>query len=312
MALSGASKDRLKAALGRKFAADEIDASLSLNTGNIYYVSSATGVGADVQERSGQSKDQPFATLDYAIGRTTASQGDVIVLMPGHAETTTAIALDVAGVAIVGLGYGRNRPTLTATTAATDLINVTAANCQIHNVRLVGAASGVTALLDGSSAADDFQMYNCALGLAATPLNAITWSGQRPHIEGLQVRQTANGNDYIVLFEAGVDGFIFKDWDVMAPNGIDNGLVGSGAFSHLGYTISNMRITGIDTLLLNFLSSSGLDGLVSNVAFAYSAAQTSVEDGVASATSKGAVFDRVFASDVASKIAARVPIVTAS
>ena len=311
MALSGATKDRLKAALGRKFAADEVDSSLSLNTGDVYFVSSATG--ADVTERSGLSKDAPFATLNYAITRATASNGDTIVLMPGHAETTTAIAWNKAGIRVVGLGYGRNRPNLTATAAATDLINVTAANGELRNVRLVGAASACTALLDGSSAADDFALYGVHLSLAATPLNAITWSGQRLVIEDLTVRQTANGNDYIVLFEAGVDGFIFKNWDVIASNGIDNGLVGSGAFSHVGYTISDMRLVGIDTLLLNFLSSSGtIDGLVSNVRFSYSAAQTSVEDGVAAATSKGVAYDNVYASDATGKTTGRIPLTSAN
>src|SRR5690349_4202727 len=47
----------------------------------------------------------PFATLDYAIGKCSDNRGDIIFVKPGHAETLTAaaaIALDVAGVAVVG------------------------------------------------------------------------------------------------------------------------------------------------------------------------------------------------------------------
>ena len=83
----------------------------------------------------------PFATLDYAIGRCTANRGDIIFIKPGHAETitsATAINLDVAGVAIVGLGSGTKRPTFTYTTANTATIPVTADNMSIQNCRFIG------------------------------------------------------------------------------------------------------------------------------------------------------------------------------
>jgi hypothetical protein len=92
---------------------------------------------------SGTDPLQPFATVDYAVSQCTANKGDVVIVMPGHTETTTAVGLDVIGVTVIGLGFGRNRPALTATTDATDLVNVSAANCSLQNIRLVGAASGV-------------------------------------------------------------------------------------------------------------------------------------------------------------------------
>jgi hypothetical protein len=283
----------------------------SRGTGSRFFVQATTGTDrADY----GRNPDAPVASLDYAIGLCTASKGDIIYLMEGHAETTTAIALDVAGVSIIGLGVGRNRPTLTSTAAATDLINVTAANCRIRNVRLVGAASACTSLLDGSSVATDFELLGCELALAATPLNAITWSGQRPIIRDLTVTQSANGADYIVAFEAGVDQFIFSNWTVLCPNGLDNGLIDSGAFAHEGYLIENINAVGLDTLVLNFVSSTagGPDGLFKSGAVMYSAAITSVEDGVAAATSKGVAYGLVYATDVTGKFSAKIPLSSAS
>ena len=97
-------------------------------TGTVYYVSSGAAGASD--NNAGTDKNKPLATVDGAIGKCTASVGDVIVLMPGHAETVTAtnIALDVAGVTIVGLGYGLNRPVFTFGAAAAT-ITVSAANC---------------------------------------------------------------------------------------------------------------------------------------------------------------------------------------
>jgi len=97
-------------------------------TGTTRYVSSTHANKSD--NNSGIDANQPIATVDAAIGKCTASVGDVIILMPGHAETVTAtsIALDVAGVTIVGLGYGLNRPVFTFGAAAAT-ITVSAANC---------------------------------------------------------------------------------------------------------------------------------------------------------------------------------------
>lgn len=90
--------------------------------------------------------EAPYATIDYAIGKCTASRGDTIVVMPGHTETVTAaggIALDVAGVNIIGIGEGSIRPTVNFTTATTASFLVTAANCTVKNILFTG---GVDAL----------------------------------------------------------------------------------------------------------------------------------------------------------------------
>ena len=49
------------------------------------------------------------ADIDTAIAACTAAAGDVILVLPGHAENLaadSAIDLDVAGVSIVGMGVG--------------------------------------------------------------------------------------------------------------------------------------------------------------------------------------------------------------
>jgi hypothetical protein len=110
-----------------------------MTTGNVFFVDdSGTDSGA------GDSPDAPYKTLDYAIGKCTASHGDIIFVKEGHAETvTTAITADVVGITIIGLGHGDNRPTITVN-AAIPGINVTAADVKFANLRII-AGSGVTA-----------------------------------------------------------------------------------------------------------------------------------------------------------------------
>lgn len=136
-------------------------------SGQVFYVCSVTGSDA----YDGKSPATAFATVDFAIGKCTANKGDVILLMPDHAETVTAtsIALDVAGVRIVGLGTGANRPTFTYGAAAAT-ITVTGANCMWANCRFVanflnvaaaftvGAAKGFHVL--GNTAMDTSSVLN--------------------------------------------------------------------------------------------------------------------------------------------------------
>lgn len=108
-------------------------------TGKVYYVSNSSvlpeGGIAGSNSNSGTSPLQPFATLAYAISRCTANRGDTIKVGAGHAETlssASAIAANVAGISIEGMGQGAARPTFTfANTAATFVVSA-------NNVSLKG------------------------------------------------------------------------------------------------------------------------------------------------------------------------------
>lgn len=131
-----------------------------------------SGTGSD----SGKGTfTQPFATLDYAVGRCTASRGDLIIVKAGHAETissATALALDVAGIAIVGMGEGANRPTFTLDTAATTTIAVSAANVTVRNLVFSANFADITALFTPAAAAN-FTLSDCFFNATATDKNFL-------------------------------------------------------------------------------------------------------------------------------------------
>src|SRR5665213_1588664 len=77
-----------------------------------------------------------FTSVKLALASCLASRGDLILVAPGHTETiadATTLALNIAGVTIVGIGSGSLRPTFTFTTAATANIPVSAANITFKN-----------------------------------------------------------------------------------------------------------------------------------------------------------------------------------
>lgn len=110
--------------------------------GNVFWVDSGAGSNGNKG-----TFDRPFATIDYAVGACTASNGDIIFVKPGHVETVIAaagLALDVAGVAVVGLGSGSLRPTVNVTTAVSASAVVSAANVSLVNMLFTGGIDALT------------------------------------------------------------------------------------------------------------------------------------------------------------------------
>lgn len=144
-----------------------------MTTGNIFFVDSGNTARGDV---SGKGTDPltPFATLGFALGRTTANNGDIIFVMPGHAEdivSATSIVSGIAGVRVIGIGIGRSRPVFTYTNTAGSL-EMNAANCSIENCVLFASVSAVVVGVNFDAA--DVAMINCEFDFDATGDDFIT------------------------------------------------------------------------------------------------------------------------------------------
>jgi hypothetical protein len=143
-----------------------------LTTGNIFFVDSGASNAADTPANG--SKRMPFATIDYAVGRCTANNGDHIIAMPGHAEvvaTAGALDLDVAGITLVGIGRGTAQPTVTATGATAD-VDIDAANVTIEGIHFVSAVADNAVAIDVN--ATDFTLRNCRM-TGSSGLNSLIW-----------------------------------------------------------------------------------------------------------------------------------------
>lgn len=125
--------------------------------GKVFFVNNSSvlspnGVGGS-DDNAGTYK-APFATIDGAIGKCTAGRGDIILVMPGHVETVSAaagLALDVAGVAVVGLGRGSLRPQVNLT-ATTSTVTMSAANCLFKNILFTGGIDAIVSMIVVSAA----------------------------------------------------------------------------------------------------------------------------------------------------------------
>ncbi len=156
--------------------------------GNYFFVNSAAGSNSFPG-----TAEMPFATIAYAFSSDVcvANRGDTIVVMQGHAETISGagtIAADIAGVNVIGLGEGTDRPELTFS-ATTSSVLITAANIVFAN--MVGIA--------GATCTNPFhvQAAGCAIGNVEN--GPIEWQDPAAGTQAARaILTTTAGNDLSV------------------------------------------------------------------------------------------------------------------
>lgn len=216
------------------------------STGNIWFVDSNC---LNAASATGRSPDYAVATIDAAINLCMANNGDVIVVMEGHAETITAangIALDVAGIRVIGLGSGRSRPIVTFTTAVGASMDISAANNHVENITFVCNIDDQTAMVNITAA--DVTVRRCEFQMADATYDAeigikVSDAGNRFCIEDCVFHGTAN-----TTVVAGAISFGAADNSIIRRN-IVNGYFGTiGCILNAAAAV-NVTIAG--NILLN-------------------------------------------------------------
>lgn len=159
---------------------------VSPNGGKVFYVCSL-----GVQDNTTDDiASQLSLTLVAAMAQCRANRGDVIICLPGHVESVTATAMTwLAGVTVVGIGNGDERPTFNWTVAGSQWA------IAVANVKII----------------------NCILNLAATAATSVTKAilvtGAASRISGCKIIMGAAGGAQLatigIEYGTGADRFIF-------------------------------------------------------------------------------------------------------
>jgi hypothetical protein len=236
---------------------------------NVFFVNSASSNAGDSGGK-GQTPDAPFATINYAVGQCEADKGDLVVALPGHVETVTAaagVALNVAGVSVVGVGRGRQRPKVSFTTAAAASFDVTAARCSVENVTFVNGVASQTAMLNVQAA--DFTLRDCEFDHASASSQAVlvilgNSSADRLRVEGCPFHGANNaGTSAAISLVGGNDVKIIKNLFTGAYHA-SNGVIKNATTDCLNlYLIDNLiqNLTAANTK--SIVLTSGSTGHVS-------------------------------------------------
>jgi len=153
--------------------------------GNVFYVNSA-GANGD-----GTTPQSAISTLDAAFALCTANNGDKIIVMPNHAETITGaggITHDVAGVSVIGLGRGNQRPRFLMDAGTTVTYLISAADAFVTNLDFASGHSNVATCFNVTGVYAHID--NCRFSNNTTNedfLVCVTASGADNTADGLQV-----------------------------------------------------------------------------------------------------------------------------
>ena len=142
------------------------------------YPNSAIWVKSGATANGDGTFNRPYSTLQAALNAAEASKGDIIMIKAGHAESipdASTLILNKAGVQIIGLGVGGNRPTFTFTTANTAAINVTANSVSVQNCLFLAAFLNVATCFNIANAqvATDFVVDGCEFRDTSVILNFV-------------------------------------------------------------------------------------------------------------------------------------------
>jgi hypothetical protein len=142
-------------------------------TGNRFFVDSESSKGrAAADTNRGRDPNVPLATIDGAINRCTANQGDQIIVMPGHTESLTTdgqITMDTAGVSVFGLGQGHTRPRLVYdATGTTGQISFTASNLRWSNIVHVASIAATANAINIGGSIEHIEIDHCHFTFDAT------------------------------------------------------------------------------------------------------------------------------------------------
>lgn len=225
-----------------------------LGRGKTWYVDSA------IDGTGGASPDEALGTLDEAFAKCTANQGDVIIVMPNHAETVTGaggIAHDVAGVSVIGLGVGNQRPRFLMDGATTVTYLISAADAYIENlvfaaghadiVTCIGISTGVGATIKNCEFVDNVATENF--------LSCITSTGAANTADLLTVEDC-----FFYSPDAAALGFIMLTDDVAGAKVLNNVVVTEGTgLATLITCATGKDLKGV-RVLWNYLSSKATAG----------------------------------------------------
>lgn len=206
------------------------------NPGETFWVNSTSVLPDGGKSPSGNSPGtflEPVATIAQALDLCKASRGDIIAVMPGYTETVATaggLALDVAGVAIIGMGQGSLKPTVSSS-QTTSTITVTAANVSVSNFRFVSTVADMAVCLSVTGVG--FAIDSCEFMASAAGTGILTAISATATATGLRVTNCRINNESSVAGVAVTD-IAAAGIQTLADNSFIRGNFINGSYSVSG------------------------------------------------------------------------------
>ena len=218
-----------------------------MQSGQIFWVYNGAALPPTGKPGSNSNRgtfDAPFLTVAGALSAAVANRGDVIIVKAGHAESVTAailLNLNKAGVTIIGLGIGTQRPTFTVSGSTGATITVSAANMCLRNVIL--DFTGIDAVAVGLTVnASGFCLLDSFVRTASASAQATLGISIAAALSGVAIA----GNDFFGTADAGTTAavqLVGGDNHTIADNEFFGAYAaGTGAISNLTTASANLQV----------------------------------------------------------------------
>jgi hypothetical protein len=115
-----------------------------------------------------------YTTIQAGVNAAAAGRGDVVAVLPGYDHTLgRADSWATAGVQVIGLGQGLNRPIVRYTGIA-DEVGIAANNVRVSNLRFLAAGDSVVRALDLDTGFSGARVDHCLFDFSANLNNFET------------------------------------------------------------------------------------------------------------------------------------------
>ena len=201
-----------------------------------------------------------FTTIASALLSCVANRGDIIYVAEGYTETiaTAWSGVPIAGVRIVGMGDGTNRPTFTFSTAITANIPVAVTSFVFQNCIFTCNFDAITAMVTVTGA--DCGFYDCDFntnnGTMGTVVGLLGTTAARLKVVGCRFVGPATNSGTTTTaqidLEAGIDYVIENNYFMgKVTQNITNGATILGGKIH-----NNVFVTATGTKSINMSAAS--------------------------------------------------------
>jgi len=225
-----------------------------------------------------------YTTIQAAVNAAAGGRGDVVAVLPGYDHTLgRADSWATAGVQVIGIGNGNNRPTIRYTTA-TDEVGIGASNIRVSNLRFLAAVDSCARALDMDTGFVGGRVDNCIFDYNATGNDfrvMIRMGQQRSMVEDNQFLSEADtagtGKGVAVLGGAPIYSTIRNNYFVGRFDTTGDSSDGAAAIAQdtadtadtnfLGFSVLNNIIVSTDTAVgaaIRFSAGYTKRGIVAN------------------------------------------------
>lgn len=275
-----------------------------MQPGQVFFVGNGPILNPNQKGASNSNRGtflDPFSTLNYAINTACVSgRGDIVFVLPGHRESiadATTLTLNCGNVAVIGLGAGQLRPTLTFTTATTANIPVRAGGCSIQNFIFLNNFADIASNFTGISASVTASIATTGLpaGLQGGFMN-VTAVGSGTLYVGATVMGTGVALGTQILSQiSGTTGGV-GTYQVSVSQTFASGTITTGSQD---FAIDNCEFRDLSTVLnaLTIFTSSSTTNAASGFSFTRNLVSSLGTTAATTAIVFGAAADRVAIND---------------